>query len=163
MKKIYFLFVAVVMAVMLSVSVSALDETGQCSGNGDHNYTSKITTQATCVKKGVKTYTCTCGDSYTEAIPKKDHEYDTWWVKTKPTCTKAGLEWTYCHNCDNDIEREIPATGHTVIEYVMRATTDEHAAYGGDGAYVTACDVCCEVFKQDFFARPAEYKLSTSE
>ncbi len=128
-----------------------------------HTYTSSITTEPTCWRDGVLTYTCECGDSYTEDIEKNDHDYNEWWVKTKPTCTKAGLEWTYCRNCDNDFEREIPATGHDVIEYVMKASTDENAAYGGDGAYMTACDVCNEVFKQEFFARPAEYKLSSSE
>ena len=129
----------------------------------DHTYTSSITTEPTCWRDGVITYTCECGDSYTEDIEKSDHDYNEWWVKTKPTCTKAGLEWTYCRNCDLDIEREIPATGHDVIEYVMRASTDEHAAYGGAGAYTTACDICNEVFEQIFFARPAEYILSTSE
>ena len=127
-----------------------------------HSYTSLVTTEATCFKEGVITYTCTCGDSYTETLPKKEHEYGKWEVKTKATCTKAGLEWSYCLNCDNDFEREIPATGHNVIEYVMRASTDEMAAYGGDGAYITSCDVCNEIFKQEFFARPDEYKLSTS-
>ena len=128
-----------------------------------HSYISSITTEPTCWRDGVITYTCECGDSYTEAIEKNDHDYNEWKVKTKPTCTKAGLEWSYCLICDSDFEREIPATGHTVIEYVMRATTDEQAAYGGDGAYMTACDVCNEVFKQEFFARPAEYILSTTE
>ncbi len=129
----------------------------------DHTYTSSITTAPTCWKDGVLTYTCECGDSYTEDIEKNDHEYTEWKVKTKATCTEAGIEWAYCLNCDNDFEREIPATGHDIIEYVMRATTDEQAAYGGDGAYMTACDICNEVFEQIFFARPAEYILSTSE
>ncbi len=127
-----------------------------------HSYTSEVTTEPTCFKEGLTTYSCTCGDSYTETFSKKEHEYGKWEVKTKPTCTKAGMEWSYCLNCDNDFEREIPAIGHNVIEYVMRASTDEMAAYGGKGAYITACDVCNEIFKQDFFARPAEYKLSTS-
>lgn len=126
-----------------------------------HIYSSSVTTTPKCYENGERTYTCSCGDTYTEVIPKNEHNYATWQVKTKPTCTEPGVEWTYCRNCDIDIEREIPATGHTVIEYVMRATTDEHAAYGGDGAYITACDVCNEIFKQEFFARPDEYELST--
>lgn len=127
-----------------------------------HSYISEVAAEPTCFKEGVITYTCTCGDSYTETIAKKDHEYATWQIKTNPTCMKPGSEWSYCLNCDNDFEREIPATGHKVIEYVMKASTDEMAAYGGNGAYMTACEICNEVFKQDFFARPAEYKLSTS-
>ena len=40
-----------------------------------HSYTVKVTTAATCTDKGVKTYTCTCGDSYTEVIPATGHNY----------------------------------------------------------------------------------------
>lgn len=40
-----------------------------------HKYSEKITTQATCTKAGVKTYTCSCGHSYTEAIGALGHNY----------------------------------------------------------------------------------------
>ena len=33
-----------------------------------HNYTEEITTDATCEADGLKTFTCECGDTYTEAI-----------------------------------------------------------------------------------------------
>ena len=161
MKKTKILFSTFIILIMFALSVSAVEATDQCDGL-IHTYTSSITTEATCFNDGVITYTCTCGDSYTEVIPKKEHEYGKWEVKTKPTCTNAGLEWSYCLNCDNDFEREIPAAGHNVIEYVMCASTDKYAAYGGDGAYVTACDTCNEIFKQEFFARPAEYTLSAT-
>ncbi|MBQ4266949.1 MAG: fibronectin type III domain-containing protein, partial [Clostridia bacterium] len=122
-----------------------------------HSYTSTVTQEATCWREGMKTYTCTCGESYTEAIAKLDHEYRPWETKKNPTCTAPGLEWSYCLLCDNDFEREIPATGHTVIDYTRRATPDS------DGAYVNACDVCNEVFKSISFGRPTEYKLSTTK
>ncbi len=38
------------------------------SSSHTHSYTSEITTAATCVAEGVRTFTCSCGDSYTEAI-----------------------------------------------------------------------------------------------
>ena len=41
----------------------------------EHTYTSEVTTQPTCTQEGVMTYTCTCGDSYTEAIPTIAHTY----------------------------------------------------------------------------------------
>ena len=43
-----------------------------------HSYTSKETTKPTCCKEGVRTYTCSCGDTYTEAIATVDHT----WVTT---------------------------------------------------------------------------------
>jgi hypothetical protein len=41
-----------------------------------HSYTSEVTTQPTCTEKGVMTYTCLCGDSYTEDIPATGHHYE---------------------------------------------------------------------------------------
>lgn len=40
-----------------------------------HSYSSKVTKAATCTEKGIKTYTCTCGDTYTESIPTTAHSY----------------------------------------------------------------------------------------
>lgn len=34
-----------------------------------HSYTSSVTKQPTCSSAGVRTYTCSCGNSYTESIP----------------------------------------------------------------------------------------------
>ncbi|MBQ3182035.1 MAG: InlB B-repeat-containing protein, partial [Clostridia bacterium] len=67
-------------------------------GEHTHKYTSKVTKAATCYAEGIMTYTCRCGDSYTEKIAKLDHEY----VGSEtlaPTCGAAG-EYTYsCINC----------------------------------------------------------------
>lgn len=40
-----------------------------------HNYTGVVTTQPTCTTAGVKTFTCSCGASYTESIGKTAHDY----------------------------------------------------------------------------------------
>lgn len=40
-----------------------------------HSYQSKVTKQPTCKETGVKTYTCSCSDTYTETIPVTDHNY----------------------------------------------------------------------------------------
>lgn len=40
-----------------------------------HSYTSSITTAPTCTEKGVLTYKCECGHSYTEALPAKGHAF----------------------------------------------------------------------------------------
>ncbi len=49
-----------------------------------HSYTSAVTTVATCTTTGVRTYTCSCGHSYTEAIPATGHNY------VDGACTKCG-------------------------------------------------------------------------
>lgn len=39
----------------------------------EHSYTASVTTEPKCLEAGVKTYSCECGDSYTEAIPATGH------------------------------------------------------------------------------------------
>ncbi len=83
-----------------------------------HKYTEEITKKPTCVDKGEKTFTCECGESYTEPIdidktaheydkgecinchekdPGHDHEYKEEITK-KPTCIAEG-EITYTCEC----------------------------------------------------------------
>ena len=45
-----------------------------------HNYTSAVTKEPCCGENGVKTFTCACGDSYTESIPALGHQ---WVAKTE--------------------------------------------------------------------------------
>ena len=48
-----------------------------------HSYSVTASTQATCTTQGSTTYTCACGDSYTETTPKTAHS----WVATTETKT----------------------------------------------------------------------------
>lgn len=84
-----------------------------------HSYTSEVTTAATCEEKGVLTYTCTCGDSYTEEIVATGHELVV--TDNVPTCTEDAYVYTTCANCGWTETEVIPATGHS---------------YGGDDACV---------------------------
>ncbi len=66
----------------------------------DHNYDSVVTKEATCTENGVKTYTCSCGDSYTEVIPAKGHTWSEWEVIALPTVEAEGgavRECSVCH------------------------------------------------------------------
>lgn len=40
-----------------------------------HAYTSSVTTAATCTTSGMRTYSCSCGESYSEEIPATGHNY----------------------------------------------------------------------------------------
>ena len=64
-----------------------------------HSYTSKVTTSASCDKDGVKTFTCSCGDSYTEKIAATGHSWGDWKVKTQALVDKAGTEQRTCSVC----------------------------------------------------------------
>ena len=82
-----------------------------------HNYTVSSVVDATCTEAGVTTYTCACGDSYTEAIEALGHKYEA--VVTAPTCTTAGYTTYTCANCGDTYKAdEVPATGvHTGDSY----------------------------------------------
>lgn len=63
------------------------DNPGGSGGNEEshtHSYTSSVTTTATCTTNGVRTYTCSCGHSYTETIQATGHNY------VDGECTKCG-------------------------------------------------------------------------
>ncbi|MBQ3073811.1 MAG: hypothetical protein IJD19_03940, partial [Ruminococcus sp.] len=109
---------------------------------GEHSYTETITTPAGCESEGLKTYTCTCGDTYTEVIPATGHtpgaaadcnNAQTCTVcgeelapstghtpvvdeAVAPTCTETGLtEGSHCSVCGETIvaQEVVPAAGHT--------------------------------------------------
>lgn len=64
-----------------------------------HSYTSRITTSPTCTANGVRTYTCSCGDRYTEVITKLGHSFGAWQTTVQPTTTTTGTEIRYCSRC----------------------------------------------------------------
>lgn len=56
-----------------------------------HSYTNSVTTQPTCTQKGVKTFKCSCGDSYTEDVAATDqHNWSAATCKSPKTCTVCG-------------------------------------------------------------------------
>ena len=64
----------------------------------EHSYTGEITTAATCTTAGVMTYTCSCGDSYTEQIAATGHNYvdgvcDACGEKTRTVYFKNDAGW----------------------------------------------------------------------
>ena len=81
----------------------------------NHNYTSKVTVAPGCETQGEKTFTCPCGDSYTEAIAATGHTAVIDAVKA-PTCTEPGLtQGSHCSVCNKVLAEQqvVPATGHT--------------------------------------------------
>lgn len=72
-----------------------------------------VTTPATCEADGVKTYTCTCGETKTEAVDKLGHEYGEWTTVKDATCEEAGQEERVCsHDASHKETREVESIGH---------------------------------------------------
>lgn len=61
-----------------------------------HNYAETITTEAACETEGLKTFTCECGDTYTEAIATKGHVYENYVSNNDATYLADGTETGTC-------------------------------------------------------------------
>ncbi len=121
---------------------------GGSAPSGVHSHTwdaGVITTPATCTTDGVKTYTCSCGETKTEIIPATGvHTYGEWevdgdnhkktcsncgdviteahaWdggvITTPATCTENGSKVFTCTVCGGTKTEVIPAIGHAYGEW----------------------------------------------
>ncbi len=121
---------------------SDVKDTGSYSGEvpvHKHSYTSTITTPATCTAKGVKTFTCSCGYSYTESIPAKGHDLSAWLIYQESTCTERGIRYKGCYTCEEVIEAEyIPLKDHTESDWIR----DSYPTCTERGYAHKECTVC---------------------
>ena len=87
-----------------------------------------VTKQATCKEKGTKTFTCSCGNSYTEDINinSSNHINTKNVAEVKATCTTKGYTaGVFCNDCQKYI------SGHTEI------SVDTNAHKWNNGAITT--------------------------
>ena len=108
-----------------------------------HSYIETITQEPTCTENGVRTYTCECGDSYTETIPATGHKYGDFVVTKPATCTEDGVKTKTCANCNDKITESIPKTGHTFSDWII----DKNAAINVKGSKHKECTVCKTVLE----------------
>ena len=107
----------------------------------EHTYTESITKEATCTEAGEKTFTCECGDTYTEPIEATGHDYKTVaGSEVKETCEADGKKAdTKCSLCGDTIKGAIvSATGHSYGKY----TYNNDATYEKDGTETATCSTC---------------------
>ena len=109
-----------------------------------HEYTANLTTNPTCTEEGVMTYTCSCGDSYTEAYPKLEHQYEGK-VTREPNCAVEG-EMTYtCTLCGDSYTEPIEVIAHTpgAAQVTLEPTCTK------EGEKVIKCTVCGAVISTE--------------
>ena len=108
----------------------------------EHYYSAEATTPATHLTEGIMTYTCACGDTYTEVIEKLTaHEYTA--VVTAPTCTEKGYTTYTCVCGDSYIDDYVNADGHS---YASEITTP--ATHFATGLKTFTCNVCGDSYTE---------------
>ena len=65
----------------------------------EHVYTETITTEATCTTDGLKTFTCECGDTYTEVIAM-GHVFGEYIYNGDATYFEDGTKTAQCKKCE---------------------------------------------------------------
>ncbi len=117
------------------------------SATGHSFDNAEVTTAATCTQSGVKTYSCDCGNSYTEVIEATGHAV-TYVPMIAPTCGQDGQKEHYlCENCgdifaDENCEYPLPkwylpieSFGH-LCQHIVTAPTCTKSGYT---TYICAC------------------------
>lgn len=110
----------------------------------EHQYSANLTTNPTCTEEGVMTYTCSCGDSYTEPYPKLEHQYEKE-ITREATCAEEG-ETTYtCTLCGDAYTEPIAKIEHTpgAVQVTREATCTE------EGEKIVRCTVCGEEISRE--------------
>ena len=64
-----------------------------------HSYTESVTTIPSCTTDGLKTFSCSCGSSYTEAIPAAGHQFGDYTYNNDATTSADGTKTRYCLVC----------------------------------------------------------------
>lgn len=108
-----------------------------CVGCGPHThqYNEEVTTAPTCTEEGIKTFTCSCGDSYTESIDKLGHT-EAIDAAVAPGCESTGLtEGKHCSVCNEVIvaQEEVAPLGHT------DSNPEDHICDNGCGTKLSEC------------------------
>lgn len=98
-----------------------------------HEYTASVEREATCILAGLRKYTCTCGDFYTEPIPAKGHVATDWTEVEAASTTKMGREQRTCTVCgvvldSRPIEMLAPSASPGASASASAATTAPTAA-----------------------------------
>ena len=91
----------------------------------EHTYSSTVT-PPTCTEDGYTTYTCACGDTYTDdEVTALGHDMSDWVTTEDATCTEDGTKRKDCSRCDHFETEVIPAAHDMGDWYTVTEATPE--------------------------------------
>ena len=88
----------------------------------EHSYAEEVTTEATCTEAGTKTFTCECGDTYTEEISALGHDFAEYVSNNDATYEADGTETAKCTRCEKTDTRVAEGSKLTYTFEDMDAT-----------------------------------------
>ena len=101
-----------------------------------------VTTEPTCTKDGIKTYTCkNCATTKTETIKALGHDYSNdWTIDKEATCQEEGSKSHHCLRCDNikDVTKIEKLNHLWELTFVIKSTKDK------EGKEIYTCSLCNE-------------------
>ncbi|MBR2343946.1 MAG: hypothetical protein IKA64_06820 [Clostridia bacterium] len=109
--------------------LSLLLTTVACKKNHEHSYTETVT-PPTCIAEGYTTYTCTCGDTYTDNIVAATGHKNNTTVTEYPTSKTEGSKTVTCALCGESQDYTIDA-----LSASLPAVSDMIVSAIGDGSY----------------------------
>ena len=120
------------------------DCTAKVGAAHTHTYSSAVTKSATCTANGIKTFTCSCGDTYTEIIKATGaHKGGTATCTTKAICT-------VCKQSYGSLK------SHTYANTPTKATLSK------DGKVESKCTACGNVNSSTVINKVKSVKLSAT-
>ncbi len=127
-----------------------------------HSFTVKTTGKRTCNGTLIKTYTCSCGYTYSEKEALSGHIIDNpdGEVITAPTCTTVGRREIKCLCGKQKTIEKIPALGHDIV-ITKNAIAPTHTKPGRTQG--CKCRVCGEVLSVSTVIDPVDYDISFDE
>ncbi len=105
-----------------------------------HSYSARETKAATCTENGVITYSCSCGDSYTQNTAALGHDYRSR-VTKEPTRTEEGVRTYTCTRCQSTYTEgipKLPSEDHK-HDYNVMVVKEAACAEAGVKRYACAC------------------------
>lgn len=76
----------------------------------EHKYIEEVIKEPTCKEEGIVEYTCRCGESYTESIPLKHHEFGEYVYDNNANFKMDGTETAKCIFCGLKTSRKVEGT-----------------------------------------------------
>ena len=158
MKKLFRTILTAFIATCALCFAVACTETETKPEGHTHAYEETVVS-ATCMSAGSKTYTCECGDTYTEELPIVPHNFSVV-EEVKATCLEDGYCYYYCeYECGSFqyVAYEGSAKGHTFVKVEAKEPTC--AVEGNEEYYACECGKVLNPMQEEIEFAPMIEKL----